>query len=279
MLWSGYNFAAREIVANRILAKYHSTVTNYVIFGRPLFRSKEERRSLPKKDKSDWFRDDGTTATLAVPTTEGSTLAKTLRKTLIDFPGPKGTKVRIVETPGPPIQQGISINNPFKLDTCGRTNCPFNTHGENCKERCRIERIVYRAICTRCTETEHCYEGETSRTLLTRSLQHFNEYKQAARSNSIRDSNRDELSSWMWEHVRDKHEGNLNLQNHLLDFKFTVISSHKDAMERQIKEAIRIKSAIGGTVKKSDSSKEKSKVICLNRKGEYFAPIERYEKD
>ena len=83
----------------------------------------------------------------------------------------------------------------------------------------------------------------------------------------------------MWEHVRDKHEGNLNLQNHLLDFKFTVISSHKDAMERQIKEAIRIKSAIGGTVKKSDSSKEKSKVICLNRKGEYFAPIERYEKD
>ena len=40
MLWSGYNYVAREIVARWILAKYHSTVNNFVIFGRPLFRSK-----------------------------------------------------------------------------------------------------------------------------------------------------------------------------------------------------------------------------------------------
>ena len=129
MLWSGYNYVARDIVARRILAKYHSNFDNYIIFGCPLFRSKEERRNLPRKDKSDWFRDDGTTATLAVPTTEGSTLAKTLRQTIKDFPGPKGTKVRNVETPGPSIQRGITINYPFKLDTCGRNNCPYYTHG------------------------------------------------------------------------------------------------------------------------------------------------------
>ena len=152
-------------------------------------------------------------------------------------------------------------------------------HGEDCKEKCRIERIVYRAVCTRCTDVEHCYEGETSRTLLTKSLQHFNDYKQAARNNTTRDNSRDELSSWMWEHVRDKHEGNLNLQNPQLDFKFSVISNHKDSMERQIKEAIRIKSALGGKVKKSDFSKIETSVKCLNRKGEYFAPIERFDKD
>ena len=50
-------------------------------------------------------------------------------------------------------------------------------------------------------------------------------------------------------------------------------------MERQIKEAIRIKSALGGNVKQSDINKVKTNVICLNKKGEYFAPIERYDKD
>ena len=128
-------------------------------------------------------------------------------------------------------------------------------------------------------DVEHCYEGKTSRTLLTRSLQHFNDYKKAARNSTTRDNSRDELSSWMWEHVRDKHEGNLNLQNPQLDFKFSVISNHKDSMERQIKEAIRIKSALGGKVKKSDFSKIETSVKCLNRKGEYFAPIERFDKD
>ena len=80
----------------------------------------------------------------------------------------------------------------------------------------------------------------------------------------------------MWEHVRDKHEGNLNPQNPLLDFKFTVVSSHREPMERQIKEAIRIKSALSGNVKKSDFSKLETQVKCLNRKGEHFGPRERW---
>ena len=50
-------------------------------------------------------------------------------------------------------------------------------------------------------------------------------------------------------------------------------------MERQIKEAIRIKSALGGKVKKSDFNKIETSVKCLNRKGEYFAPIERFDKN
>ena len=49
-------------------------------------------------------------------------------------------------------------------------------------------------------------------------------------------------------------------------------------MERQIKEAIRIKSAFSGAVTQSDFSKDLSNVKCLNRKGEYFAPIERFDK-
>ena len=83
----------------------------------------------------------------------------------------------------------------------------------------------------------------------------------------------------MWEHVRDMHDGDINLQNPLQDFKFSLVSSHRDPLERQIKEAIRIKSAFSGAVSQSDFSKDLSNVKCLNRKGEYFAPIERFDKD
>ena len=50
-------------------------------------------------------------------------------------------------------------------------------------------------------------------------------------------------------------------------------------MDTQIKEAIRIKSALNGNVKKSDFSKQETKVKCLNRKGEYFAPIKRFDTE
>ena len=37
---------------------------------------KEERRKLPRDVKTNWFRSGGHTATIMVPTTPGSTLAK-----------------------------------------------------------------------------------------------------------------------------------------------------------------------------------------------------------
>ena len=174
--------------------------------------------------------------------------------------------------------RGIIKNNPFVLNRCERTKCPYTLHNEDCNEKCRIERVVYRAVCVRCEDLEHCYEGETSRTLLTRSLQHTNDYRLASKRTQV-DSNDSEKSSWMWEHVRDSHGGVINTINPHLDFKFSMVSSHKDSMERQIKEAIRIKSAFGGSVTKSDFTKQKIPVKCLNRKGEFFAPIERFEKE
>ena len=126
---------------------------NYRELGRPIYRSREERNLLPRKDKTDWFRDDGTTATLSVPSTPGSSLANIIRKTVLDFPGPKGTKVRIVETPGIPILRGMAINNPFKLKRCERTNCPYISHDVDCNEKCRIENVVYRAVCMKCDQS------------------------------------------------------------------------------------------------------------------------------
>ena len=120
MMWSGQGYKSREIVAKRILAKHNSTMRNYWDLGRPIYRSREERLAIPRKDMTDWFRDDGTTAIMMVPTTTGSKLVRELRDTILKHPGPKGTKVRIVEKPGIPIMRGLMNNNPFKLQQCGR---------------------------------------------------------------------------------------------------------------------------------------------------------------
>ena len=141
MMWSGHGYTSREIVANRILARYNSNMRNFLELGRPIYRSREERRLLPKKDKTNWFREDGTTATMAVPSTLGSSLANIIRNVIKSFPGPKGTRVRVLEVPGVPILRGLITNNPFKIRKCGRTKCPFMTHDEDCKEKCQIENI------------------------------------------------------------------------------------------------------------------------------------------
>ena len=58
------------------------------------------------------------------------------------------------------------------------------------------------------------------------------------------------------------------------DFTFKVLSKHRDPMNRQITEAVRIKKALeNGTL-----LKHKGRVInvnSLNKKMEYFAPRER----
>ena len=80
MLWAGYGYKDREIVTRRILAKVENDRKSNVLEGRPYYRSKAQRKQVLKTDKATWFRDKGATATLMVPTTQGSTLAKRLRE-------------------------------------------------------------------------------------------------------------------------------------------------------------------------------------------------------
>ena len=206
-------------------------------------------------------------------------------------PGPKGTSVRVVERPGTPLMRGIAVNIPFPLPQCGREDCPLSIHGGECNDRCRLEGVVYRAACQICIRNqdgipssnryESFYEGETSRPVYTRALQHLADYRKAARNSSSNQPQveNDPKSSWMWDHVRDIHNGEIDLVNPALDFKFSVISSHREPMERQIKEAIMIEAAFRGTVASQTSNESSIFVKCLNRKGEHFAPIERYNKD
>ena len=78
MHWGGYKEGTKRLVAVRILARYASNIENLKSMGRPLYRDKESRRLVVREDKSSWLRASGATATMMVPTTAGSRLAKGL---------------------------------------------------------------------------------------------------------------------------------------------------------------------------------------------------------
>ena len=247
-----------------------------------------DRRLSVKDDKATWFRSEGATATFTVPTTKDSELAKLVRKVLTETPGPRGTSVKVLERPGLPIMAGLAKSNPFPRKDCLREKCPLRNTGQDCNDNCSKEGVVYLATCTRCednqieegTEAElvvhRAYIGETSRTVFTRAGQHLSDYRRAAKDPTRARNQMDpeqEQSSWMWDHSQGVHGG---LQDPETDYKFTVISNLRDPLSRQTEEAVRIAAALK-TGAHSAPNNRITKIISLNRKGEYFSPMERWE--
>ena len=144
---ASYNEKLRVLVATRILARMDTNIFSFRYLQRPLYRSKLAGRNTVKEDKASWYRKDGSTATFTVPTTPGSEVAKRIRKTLLQSPGPTGTRVKVLEKPGQPIMAGLGRNNPFPRKSCGRQGCPLVVSGQDCLETCCSDGILYTAQC------------------------------------------------------------------------------------------------------------------------------------
>ena len=118
-----------------------------------------------------------------------------------------------------------------------------------CKEVCSSEGILYVASCQKCyneqvnkgikAPKEEIYIGESSRTLLTRAGQHTNDYRRRAKQELTDKDNDDKISSFMYDHHEDKHNGEtIDPKN---DYKFRLLTSEKQPLDRQILEAVKIK--------------------------------------
>ena len=208
-------------------------------------------------------------------------LAKDIRQALIGT-GPKGTKVKVIERPGPKLMSELAKNNPFLRKNCDRENCPYVTKGMFCNEKCYKEGIIYKASCDRCyqhdVETnrepiQKIYLGESSRTLYTRSLQHIEDYRKAGLKtpNISHTQEEDQVSSWMWEHSKEAHGGPNEFSK---DYTFDVITNYRDPLSRQVAEALRIQRALNYG-KHTESNGKEVQVISINRKGDFFSPLER----
>ena len=81
----------------------------------------------------------------------------------------------------------------------------------------------------------------------------------------------------MDDHYRTCHP-EMEGQNPERDIKFQILSNHRDPLSRQLKEAVRINKALETGVA-IDRSQKEVKVNSLNRRGEAFAPYQRWDPD
>ena len=121
------------------------------------------------------------------------------------------------------------------------------------------------------------YIGESSKTLATRAGQHVKDCEKASRTaKSSVDPDLEGSSSFMWDHIRDAHNGVINGDTKDA-FRFEIMSSFRDPLERQIAEATRINQALN-RCSVNDKKDRAVPVISLNRRQEHFSPIERWDK-
>ena len=257
-----------------------------------MFWSKIEReayiRSIGgKKNKSDWFRKDGTTTTATVPTTPDGLLAKQMTASLAACPAPGKCKTKVIEGGGQTVKQNLMRGNPFPRQSCGREDCIVDQCSEGgCKEKCYLEGVGYCGTCRRCTQsqmeegrppesiTNYSYTGESARSVYTRAKQHLENYRSHL-------PGRKSVESWMWNHTVSHHAGVMGPGQGAGDYTFRLQGHFCKPLQRQVDEAVRLgQIEQHGLVLDEVGSQYGGPVQSLNSRGEYYHPrIVQYSFD
>ena len=129
--------------------------------------------------------------------------------------------MEVVERAGPSLKTRLQKSNPFGDRSCPDPACTLCRDSPN--SMCRRNNITYRIECQICKDK---YIGETSRNLYTRYREHIVAYENRSKD------------SVLYRHAIDKHDSNQQLP-----FKAAVTGIHKDALSRQLTEAVEISEA------------------------------------
>ena len=191
----------------------------------PGFRKVERRKEKQQKRKG-WSQKGGYTAPIIIPATPDGILAKKLRE-VAESEATPGLRLKIVERGGKRLGNVLSKPNPTSSDHCIRKDHPkAKKRCVGCNQNggisnCQTSNCVYKYEC----EIDGCsgtYIGETSRNVYTRSLEHSGKYD---KNNS---------DSFILKHQNEYHNGEP------ANVKVKFVKSFKDAMSRQISEAVTI---------------------------------------
>ena len=171
--------------------------------------------------------------------TRNGELARRLKEVESRMSEITGFRTRIVEGVGNKLQQLLSNSNPWSGAHCGREDCtPCNQGGENLQD-CTRRGIIYESVCTICNpegekkekigdlretrEFPSIYVGESGRSLYERAGEHWRDYRSGAEDSHI-------LKHWTNHHQSQGEPA----------FRIRVIKTPKDALSRQVGEAVRI---------------------------------------
>ena len=274
---SGHSYSFRKTILHRIVARYLSSLSNHLEGRVLMYRNRGEREEMKNqnklRDRNDtWFRSGGYTSTLCVPPTPGGNLARRVESNLKRGRQPNGTKTKVVEGNGLSSSMGLVRSNQFPQEQCERKDCGLCVHrgggATNVTESlCRRSNIGYEGDCVRCEGTVHKYVGETSKTGYTRIKEHLASYRSAYAAKLPPlptrhgpDEPTKDVKSWMWEHTRDVHGGQMGDQEGILDYRFKVSGTFNKCLQRQLDEGMRMR------VQEADGC------VLLNSKNEWFTP-------
>ena len=247
MKLSGHTPSFRGIVLKRVILKYENDLSNHTEGKKMMYRSQEERLKQKEVEKQSsskdgWFRSDGATSTLTVPSTPNGALAEKVRENLSRGRQPAGTRTKVIESGGVLTNAGILKSNQFPITNCLRADCVlcFQKDGEK-PTTCQVNGIGYQGQCSRCPD-KTMYVGESSKTGYTRMKQHFMNYKTASEDKlpALPEENERDPKSWMWEHVREMHDGVVGVNEGKGDFEMSVTGVFRKCLERQVFEGVRI---------------------------------------
>ena len=274
MKHSGHTQNFRNLILRRIVANYTKSLSNHLEGVHQMYRNKQERDDQKKttaamSSKDNWFRSGGATSTLCVPPTPGKELARRVETNLGQSRQPEGTRIKVVEGNGVSICRGMVKTNQFPRGVCYRRDCVicFHKDGEEGITFCDRSNVGYEGDCTRCSETKYRYVGETSRTGYTRSKEHLGDYRAASLAKlpplptpicGTAPRKKQDVKSWMWEHTRDVHGGQVGTIES--DYKFRVTKNYRKCLDRQVSEDILMKTS------------ERDGYVLLNSKNEYYTP-------
>ena len=273
LLTSGYGYdQTRRIImggAKGYLAKVRRRTQN----GGKLHRTAEESSSWRWRKKllgkSSWFKDKRTKeedapkytrgeqggrgtkgaeqelktrAVCFVEQTPQGELAKRMREQLVNLAPTLGYRVRVVERTGIKMVSSFPQGRTWRGEQCGRFDCITCNQGTEELPDCTRPSVVYESICEQCNPgargkgelksvasgAPSLNVGESSRSVQERAVEHWCDAKKgAAKSNMVK-------------HQAIKHPGEAP------KFLFKVVSHHRSALNRQVREAVRIRRREGG---------------------------------
>ena len=238
---SGYNFKFRKEVLDSGLKAFQKMKDDDQNDIKPMYRSRdwnaEERQISKSKKKSNWWNNSKSEiqykSVLFVATTPGGVLAKQLRQREAELNKNNKERIKIVEKGGLKIKDILGSKNPFQKSKCIQKNCPLctssqfiETSDEETKIPCNTNNIGYEWTCLTCKEKNilKVYAGETGRSARIRGAEH------------VKDLEGEKPKSVLFKHKMTDHI------NEEVKFQMTITSKFKDALTRQVNEAVRISS-------------------------------------
>ena len=219
MQYSGHKRRFRTQIIKSAMNAYNQIKDKDKARERPMYRKKEwkrkERRKGKRDQQRDWYKRGGYDTVVFVPCTPRSTLKQTYENIIRNT----NIKMKVIEKRGQTLKDKLVNINRLKEKQCNDVeNCLVCKTGNTGK--CRTENITYKLTCDQCKDA---YIGETSRNAYIRGKEH---------ALQLQNKNKDSV---MLRHQEQKH----NI-NETPTFTMTVTGSYRNALDRQISEAVKI---------------------------------------